>query len=364
MYITSFLALVASGYVLHESMRFNQSDQRVIKETFENIGYSLKGKSPRFSFKSNGNGYTLYAYSLPHGMIDLPKLDLILEKTLNRPINVSMKNKKLFIKVYNESLKNFFKYDWGDTKEIPIGKGLDGTVYHDFDKIPHMSIAGMTRQGKTVLLKLILAHLINNQDDVEIFIIDLKGGLEFSRYKKLKQVKVLADDMDSTKNLLNSITSQMDDDMSIFQSRGYNNITNTGIKRRRFILVDEGAELDKECQCYLSRIARIGGALGYRLIFSTQYPTGDTLPRQIKQNADAKITFRLPTEVASRVAIDEKGAEELEMPGRAIYRTHKKQIIQVPYITDKEIEKNLRRYKDDTAKAKTKAGGEDIITFT
>ena len=37
----------------------------------------------------------------------------------------------------------------------------------------------------------------------------------------------------------------------------------------------------------LSHIARIGGALGFRLIFCTQYPTGDTLPRQVKQNSDA-----------------------------------------------------------------------------
>ena len=112
-------------------------------------------------------------------------------------------------------------------------------------------------------------------------------------------------------------------------------------------MIDEGAELaphgDKEqkkmmaeCQAIISRIARVAGALGYRLIFATQYPTGDTLPRQVKQNADAKIAFRVPTQVASAVCIDAYGAEEIpsHIPGRAVLKTDKFQMIQVPYDND------------------------------
>ncbi|HSH25629.1 MAG TPA: hypothetical protein VLA13_08850, partial [Massilibacterium sp.] len=54
--------------------------------------------------------------------------------------------------------------------------------------------------------------------------------------------------------------------------------------------------------------------------------------------------FRLPTEVASRVAIDEQGAEQLPHPGRAIYRTHTKNVIQVPYIRDTDIQERLGDY--------------------
>src|SRR5690625_6819861 len=93
--------------------------------------------------------------------------------------------------------------------------------------------------------------------------------------------------------------------MSLFKSKGYTNVLNTNIKKRKFIITDEGAELApathqskeqkdmfKFCQHTLSEIARVAGALGYRNIFCTQYPTSDTLPRQIKQNSDAKISFR------------------------------------------------------------------------
>ncbi len=101
-----------------------------------------------------------------------------------------------------------------------------------------------------------------------------------------------------------------------------------------------------ECQHILGEVARIGGALGFRLIFCTQYPTSDTLPRQVKQNADLKITFRLPTGYASQVAIDDYGAEELpsDIKGRAIVKTHEKMIVQTPLIDDDEMMKRLEVY--------------------
>src|SRR5690625_7423106 len=118
------------------------------------------------------------------------------------------------------------------------------------------------------------------------------------------------------------------------------NVLNTNIKKRECIITDEGADLapaahqsteQKDmvnfCQHTLSEIARVAGALGYRNIFCTQYPTSDTLPRQIKQKSDARISFRLPTEVASRVAIDEGGAEKLSIARRYIYRTDARLVI-------------------------------------
>ncbi|MBW3216562.1 hypothetical protein KZC64_23665, partial [Salmonella enterica subsp. enterica serovar Javiana] len=92
--------------------------------------------------------------------------------------------------------------------------------------------------------------------------------------------------------------------------------------------------------------ARIGGALGFRLIFCTQYPTGDTLPRQVKQNSDAKLGFRLPTQTASSVVIDEAGLETIEsIPGRAIFKTDRLTEIQVPYISNEMMWEHLKGYE-------------------
>ena len=95
----------------------------------------------------------------------------------------------------------------------------------------------------------------------------------------------------------------------------------------------------------LSHIARIGGALGFRLIFCTQYPTGDTLPRQVKQNSDAKLGFRLPTQTASSVVIDEPGLESIKAFLTCNFKTDRLTEIQVPYISNEMMWNYLKQYE-------------------
>lgn len=143
------------------------------------------------------------------------------------------------------------------------------------------------------------------------------------------------------------------------KERGIKNIVHTKEKDRYFIVVDEGAVLApakglprahnkmlEECQYMLSHIARVGGALGFRIVFCTQYPTGDTLPRVVKQMANAKLGFRLPTRTASEVVIDQSGLEQLpSIPGRAIYMKERFTVLQVPYIDDVVMWKHLKEYE-------------------
>lgn len=375
--------IIGSGiaaFALYASARWNPkiSERRKIEHVFRNIGYRVKDHEPSLIRRNKKESYTEYVYSVPFGLVDDPKLQPVLEKTLSKPVEIIFRG-KLIIRVFNESLSKLIHYDWMPTKgwSVPIGITQNNMILHDFDKIPHMTIAGMTRQGKTVLLKLILTHLVlNNPDDVEFYIIDLKGGLEFGPHEKLKQIKKVASNVNEAESLLKEVSKNIKLDMQHFKTKGYSNVLDTNIKKRTFIIVDEGAELTpgkhhyKEerkkfayCQQMLSEVCRVAGALGYRNIFCTQYPTADTLPRQIKQNSDAKISFRLPTEIASRVAIDEQGAERLDNVGRAIYRTHEKHVLQVPFISNKDIRDKLRRYEVDSNKEKDPTPGRSAIKF-
>lgn len=337
-----------------------ESDRKKIEESFKNTGYGVKDFHPWLLRTIRKKEYIEYIFNVPYGLTDdSPKLKN-LEKTLHKPVHIYFDG-KLHIRVYKRHLPTKVQYDWQRTKpwQIPIGETYEGSVYHSFDVIPHMTIAGMTRQGKTVLLKLIFGHLIHQHPhDVQFHIIDLKGGLEFNRYRKLKQVSSIASDVYETHRTLSSIYKRMRDDMSAFKEKDYTNILDTPLKRRTFVIVDEGAELTpqshhskeekaiyNECREILSHIARIGGALGYRLVYCSQYPLKENMPAQIKQNADAKISFRLPTEIASRVAIDEGGAQEISHVGRAIYRTATKTLMQVPYVADKELYEKVKEWE-------------------
>lgn len=201
--------------------------------------------------------------------------------------------------------KEIFKGDWSTNEKLPmfqrtntsvvLGKYENGYVYHNFKKFAHMIVAGTTGYGKTNLIKCLISQL-----NGEIVLIDLKGGFDYG--------KVTATDITQARIELEKVTAEM--------------------KQRRtshiYVVVDEAGELlapphltKKEsadylaCQTCVSEIARLGRGFHVHLIYATQYPTKDILNGQVKQNAETRICFRLPTEIASRVALDESGAEEL-----------------------------------------------------
>ncbi|MGG1790113.1 FtsK/SpoIIIE domain-containing protein [Bacillus mycoides] len=346
------------------------SDKKKIATFFEitKICVQHKGelKYPIFIKEIKDDISMNYVYKLPLGVPSqlIQKLAEILEEGLYKPVKISFHQRELHIRVFSQQIPEMWNWSKDLLKEhtwrVMVGKALDKYVYHDFEKTPHMCVSGMTRFGKTVFLKNVMTSLILQQSQhVKFFIVDLKEGLEFSPYKDLSQVVEVAENPERALEMLGRVREKMIKQIEMMKKSYFTNIIDTSIGERCFIIVDEGANLcptqglpKKQrdvlfmCQEMLSEIARIGGGLGFRLIFCTQYPTSDTLPRQIKQNADAKIGFRLPTTVASQVALDESGLEDLpSLPGRALFKTDRTEEIQVPYLKDTDMWKLLKKYK-------------------
>ncbi|MFP7479456.1 FtsK/SpoIIIE domain-containing protein [Terribacillus saccharophilus] len=347
------------------------------------------GKSiflPAYRGKEKTDRFEEYRYTIPLGLTVTEKLASSIEQAFAETTLVTRSEGQLVIRFYRETIPNKVTYsDMAQPCEgysVPIGMSLDGAVTHDFDKTPHMTVAGATRQGKTVFLKSVITYLTEQYgDSARLYLIDMKGGLEFGKLSPLNNCESVASDVFEAYYLLTALQGQFEADLKRFRRLGYTNIVETTVKERKFIIVDEAAQLapDKSdgseikalkqsCIDILSEVTRVAGALGYRLIYATQYPTADVLPRQIKQNSDAKISFRLPTEIASRVAIDEQGAEKLTQPGRMIYRTHERIEAQAPYISDDEMIQRLKLPKgvieyERPVREIPQADGGDIITF-
>jgi DNA segregation ATPase FtsK/SpoIIIE, S-DNA-T family len=372
-----------AAIVMYAAAKWNPniSEKKKIQQTLINIGYKIKDQEPKLFLALKQEDYIDYIYNVPFGLVDDERIQFILEKTLDKPIKVTFKQ-KLFIRVYNVELQKKVQYkDFPSLPgwNIPVGRGLGEKLYHDFDAIPHMIVAGATRWGKTVFMKSMITHLIeHHSDEVEFYILDLKGGLSFHRYSKLKQVKCVASNYCESAEALEMVESEIKKTMSDFKLSNQENIVDTTVTTRRFIIIDEAGELTpnksmsesdkqhaKTCQRIISHIIRVSGALGYRLIYGTQYPTAKIMDNQIKANASAKITFRLQTGVQSKVAIDETGAEKLEFPGRAIYKTVEKQIVQTPFISNEEMWQRVRRFeqKHDPTREENKERRKDHISF-
>ncbi|MDX8288818.1 FtsK/SpoIIIE domain-containing protein [Metabacillus indicus] len=290
----------------------------------------------------------------------------------------------LKIKVYSEKMKTNIPYDqdllirvrgW----EVPVGMDRgDHLIKHDFEEIPHMVVGGGTRYGKSNYLNsLIVTLLKNHPDDVTFTLIDLKGGIEFSDYDGVKQVRNVAYEPEEALEALENAYLEMKEMQQRLRKMGKKKVQDAGIKKRHFVIIDEVGELNpaeavsKEerelkhaCQMYMSKFARLGAGLGFRQILATQYPTGDVIPRQCKQNSDAKLCFRVRNAVASNVVLDEAGAELLpRVKGRAIYQTDTRHIIQSAFIPEEEIRNtitpliNIRPRKEDPdAKSHSESG--------
>lgn len=265
----------------------------------------------------------------------------------------------LKIRVYNEPLPKYVMFHQGSDWRVPVGITREKNTfrYHDFEHIPHMVLGGATRYGKSNFINSMITSLLKSQPEhVHLFLIDLKGGVEFGDYENLKQTVSIAYEPEEALITLQAAYDRMRNVQNRLRTLGKKNVQEAGIKERFFIIIDEVGELNpaeaigtsdkklkQECQTLMSQIARLGAGLGFRQILASQYTTGDVIPRQCKQNSDAKLSFRVQSATASRVILDEGGAENLpQIKGRAIYQTaDKREILQTPLITPEIIHETI-----------------------
>ncbi|AOH54511.1 hypothetical protein ABE28_009110 [Peribacillus muralis] len=352
------------------------TDEKKIQQIFENRKVGINQNDnflyPKLIRKYNHHTYTTYIYSLPLGVPSeaFESFIPVLKDGLNKDVEVDF-DEVLKINVFEHGLPESWNYDdsllRSATWEIPIGNNHKGTLYHDFEKYPHMLVGGVTRFGKTVFIKEAFYTLLMDQlENVEFYFLDLKGGLEFGKYLSLPQVKAVASDVFEAAEVLSEIVDDLKNREKMFRAKGFTNIVDTPIKKRTFVVVDEGAELSpniiagegkkyaKFCQAALSEISRIGGGLGLRLLYCTQYPTKEAVPMQVKMNIVSWISFIAAAQIGSMVILDEKGAEDLpSTPGRAIYKIEKKKVVQVPYIDDKYMFKKMEEREHEIIHAAT-----------
>lgn len=79
-----------------------------------------------------------------------------------------------------------------ETSQMFWGYGAGGEKYYNpINDISHMMIIGATGSGKSNLMNGLILSLLNSIQDIQkLYLIDLKSGIEFSRYKDLNSEKI------------------------------------------------------------------------------------------------------------------------------------------------------------------------------
>jgi len=209
-----------------------------------------------------------------------------------------------------------------DFKSIAVGKDTDNNIVNiDFDKTPHILIAGTTGAGKSVLLKTMLASIYcyyykagNSRFRTASFLIIDPKGTEFNNWKNVVGAGGYIDSTSEAIATLKKVEAIMD-------SR-YKNIDK--VDNDLFVIIDELADLMLtsrfEVEESIVRIAQKGRACGIHLIVATQRPTVDVVSGLIKANMPCRLALKTAGIRDSIVILDHKGAETLQGNGDCIYK--------------------------------------------
>ena len=250
------------------------------------------------------------------------------------------------------------------TSALPLilGAGVAGdTKIADLAKMPHMLIGGQTGGGKSVLLNVLIASLLqkHNPETLRLILIDPKQ-VEFSAWSSLPHLAIpVITDVVLAESVFTTLCKEMDTRYTLFKEAGVRDIAafnkRKGMEPLPYIvtIIDEMADLietsGKGIEGSLKRLGQLARAAGMHLICATQKPVVSVLPTTLKGNLPARIALKVRTGKESEVILDAIGAENLLGNGDMLYAPGDSAElirIQSPYLSDSEISAIVRQYRD------------------
>ena len=257
----------------------------------------------------------------------------------------------------------------GARKIQQLSFGVPGTTAH------HALLIGRTGSGKSNLLHVLIISLseMYSPEQLEIFLVDFKKGVEFKDYAvhKLPHARVVA--IESELEFGISVLRGMDVELtrrgdafreaSVQDIAAYREKTSDDMPRTLLIVdefhelfVDEGTA-SREALNIVERIARQGRSFGMHMVLASQSVSGLRLPRSILDQIGVRIAMQCSEADSRTVLADDNGAARLlNRAGEAIYNDQNGLIEgNNPFQTAllKEEERNsrlaaLRKRSDDT----------------
>lgn len=257
--------------------------------------------------------------------------------------------------------------------KIPLflGKDVKGApLAFDLATMPHLLIAGRTGTGKSVCLNALIVSILMTKrpDEVKLILIDPKK-VELSQFKRVPHLMhpVITDDK-KAESLLSWACDKMDERYGylaraeVRNIEAYNKLGPEAIyaklrpedeeEQKRIptympsivIIIDEMgdliAQVGKEVETHIIRLAQKARAAGIHLILATQKPTVDVITGLIKSNLPARIAFQVTNRNDSRVVLDEMGAEKLLGNGDMLFLYPGTSLLvraQGTYVSDAEV---------------------------
>ncbi len=400
-----------AGFKIYQTRRFKSPLTYRLANNWESYGLYKEHKpllgetkryTPSYIKEERKEDYLYKAYfKLPAGMSldDIRRKLPAIELNLNAEIGTYQEDEYCVMEISTGHLKHqemftTSRFEGAEGMELPIiiGESKKGLQIVDLGKRPHILVGGETGGGKSVFVRQALTSLMSlkTPTDLEIYMIDLKGGLEFQLFKNAPHVREISKEAFSAFEVLRTVEAEMDKRQADFYNAGVTNIKEyreaVGHIPYILLVIDELAELSPESvgkselwnipehlQDYIyslnivptkgnsappkgmmkakdlleythsmiNRLLRLARALGIHLFVATQRPDAKVLPGDSKANIPITVAFRVRNELNSRILLGEQedGAAKLNpnIPGRAILQSgHLTTEVQVPFLSTKK----------------------------
>lgn len=224
----------------------------------------------------------------------------------------------------------------GDGLTVPLGVTADGPFLIDLVADgPHALVAGTTGSGKSELLRSLVLGLAATHapEEVELALVDFKGGSSFSRCAALPHVVGTVTDLDGglARRAVLALEGELRRRELLLQRAGVADLDAYGALRdppsplpRLVVVIDEFATLAADHPGVLDgfvAVAQRGRSLGLHLVLATQRPSG-SVSDHIRANTNLRIALRVqdPADSVDVVDVPDAAALPRRRPGRALVR--------------------------------------------
>lgn len=376
---SAVILLGGGGYVVYKKYRMDYPLTDYLEEVTATAEKKVFSQSSLVSRKIRGNGVVEYRYKIPTGYSVKDMLDLkpAIEDKFDCEIQVWAESKNFVVEMLMNPIPKKLLFNREEVKAVLskyecamyLGKSRKGAMVIDFtdNATPHLLFSAPTGGGKSNLLNQGICGMADTYtpEQLHLYLIDLKYGVEFAPYENLKHVKGFYETVTEVEVGLREILLEIKHRNELFKKAGvkklsqYNNMfseDNTiDILPRIIVIADEFAQFnniaDKELKKNLynkwEEVIQLGRSAGVHVVIGTQVADADVFPKQIKGNIDARFGFKFKDPQHSKMVSG--GSELTTLPniiGRGMFilgSTFTQ--TQVPYIDQETFKEIIDRHQ-------------------
>ncbi|MDZ4567443.1 FtsK/SpoIIIE domain-containing protein [Bacillus cereus] len=308
-----------------------------------------------------------YVFTIPNGLDPktIEKKWFCFQQILGRNVAIEGDIKKFVLNVFHSDAGlQTYKYSYKQWQSLlkkyrlPVVVGRDQfgnmIVYDMIDSnTPHLLIAGETGSGKSSMVRVVLATLIQymSPEKLHLYLGDLKNS-EFHFLRRVKHVKEVCMEEIEMKIMLQNVWKEIRERRKLMEEYEvdhideYNKLNPGNQKPYILLAIDEVAMLqdEKECMTTIEKISAVGRALGVFLMLSMQRPDAKVLDGKLKLNMTVRMGFKCDSTINSNI-MGTPGSEHLEQSGQMILKLNGLKKVQAPYLELSKAKQIVEPYR-------------------